>query len=689
MARLTIDALEKIRDRRKGEATGGIEVMLCGGEGCSTRGGGVKLRDLFTEHLKKHGLDGRVAISITGCNGFCGQGPIIKIQPEGIFYQGVKADDIAAIVEQHLAGGKPVEKLMYKDFRINRPVAKLADIPYFSLQTPRVLKDKGLAWPEDIDHYIERGGYGALVKSLNIKPEDILKEIKESGLRGRGGAGFSTGLKWDICRTEEAPEKYVICNAGPISRSIIEIDPHLIIEGMVIAGRAIGAAKGYVYVREPGHMFLIKRVEKALEQAYEYGLLGKNILDGGFGFDLELYIGAGTFICGEETALISSMEGSRGYPTPKPPYPARRGLMGMPTIVNNAETYANVPMIILDGATAFKTVGTKNSRGTKVLTISGAIRNGGLIEIPMGMSLRTILYDMGGWIRQGGRFKAVQVGGTTGGYIPENLIDTPFTYEDMTKIGAIVGSGNLVVVDDSSCMVNNVRFALEFAVAESCGKCVPCRIGSKVLLNRFMEIIEGPIDAGGRIPIDGGAATASSGGAATASSSGAATASSSGAATASSSGAAVAASGGAALMPVVSSPFDAGGRTPVDLDVIADFATEVAKTSMCGFGQTFPNPVLTSLKYFRDEYEEHIKQKWCRAGRCKNLCTFYIDKETCTGCGSCARKCPQKAIGGEKKKPHTVDQSLCVKCRSCFETCAFDSVKIGPRDMFKTREDKA
>jgi NADH:ubiquinone oxidoreductase subunit F (NADH-binding)/(2Fe-2S) ferredoxin len=636
MARLTIEALEKIRDKRKGEAAGGLEVMLCGGEGCSTRGGGLKLRDIFTEHLKKHGLDGRVAISITGCNGFCAQGPIVKIQPEGIFYQGVKADDVAAIVEEHLAGGKPVEKLMYKDFRINRPVAKLADIPYFSLQTPRVLKDKGLAWPEDIDHYIERGGYGALAKTLKMKPEDILKEIKESGLRGRGGAGFSTGLKWDICRAEPAPEKYVICNAGPISRSIIEIDPHLIIEGMVIAGRAIGAARGYVYVRDPGHTFLIKRIEKALEQARGYGMLGKDVLGGGLDFDLELYVGSGTFICGEETALISSMEGRRGYPTPKPPYPARTGLRGMPTIVNNAETYANVPMIILDGAAAFKTVGTKNSRGTKVLTITGAIRNSGLIEIPMGMTLRTILYDMGGWIRQGGRFKAVQVGGTTGGYIPESLIDTPFTYEDMTRIGAIVGSGNMVVVDDSSCMVNNVRFALEFAAAESCGKCAPCRIGSNVLLNRYKEIVEGAdVDSGGRAAID------------------------------------------------------AGGRAAIDLDVIADFASEVSKTSLCGFGQTFPNPVVTSIKYFRGEYEEHIKQKWCRAGRCKNLCTFYIDEETCTGCGSCARKCPQKAISGEKKKPHTVDQSLCVKCRTCFETCNFDSVKIGPRDMFNTREDKA
>ena len=514
---------------------------------------------------------------------------------------------------------------MYHEPEKRVAVPSMNEIPFFKHQVLRALRNKGLIDPESIEDYIARDGYMAAAKALlEMTPEEIIKEIKDSGLRGRGGAGFPTGLKWELCYRAKGDQKYILCNGDEgdpgafMDRSIMEADPHVVLEGMIIGAKAIGANKGYIYVRAE-YPLAVRRLQLAIDQAKEYGLLGENILDSGFDLDIEIYQGAGAFVCGEETALMRSLEGKRGMPIPRPPFPVNQGLWGKPTVLNNVETYANIPQIILNGAQWFRSLGTEKSTGTKVFALTGAVKNIGLIEVPMGIPLRTIIYDIGGGIQKGRKFKAVQLGGPSGGCIPEHLLDTPVTYEDIVKTGAIVGSGGMVVMDDYNCMVNVARFFLEFTADESCGKCPPCRIGTRVMLDKLIDITEGRGKEG-------------------------------------------------------------------DIETLEDLAKDIIKTSLCGLGQTAPNPVLTTIRYFRDEYESHIYEKWCKAGVCRELSTFYIDTDACTGCTVCARNCPVKAITGEKKKPHHINQAECIKCRTCYEKCKFGAVKVGPRDMFKEAE---
>ncbi len=560
---------------------------------------------------------------MTGCNGFCANGPIMAVLPEGIFYQKLKPEDIPFLVEEHFLKGRPVEKFMYKELEKKTAVPAMKDIPFFNLQVLRALRNKGMIDPEKIEDYIARDGYQAAAKALlQMTPEQIINEMKASGLRGRGGAGFPTGLKWEFCSKVESDLKFILCNGDEgdpgafMDRSIMEADPHVVLEGMIIGGRAIGASKGYIYVRAE-YPLAVKRLQIAIDQANELGLLGENILDSGYSLDIEIYQGAGAFVCGEETALMRSIEGKRGMPRPRPPFPAVKGLWDKPSVLNNVETYANIPPIILHGAEWFKSLGTEKSTGTKVFALTGAINNIGLIEVPMGVPLRTVIYDIGGGIKKGRKFKAVQLGGPSGGCIPESLLDTPVDYESIMATGAIVGSGGMVVIDDSNCMVNLAKFFLEFTADESCGKCPPCRIGTKVMLDKLTDITEGR------------------------------------------------------------------GKEE-DIELLLDLSHDIINTSLCGLGQTAPNPVLTTIKYFRDEYESHIKEQWCKAGVCRELSTFYIDEALCKGCGMCAKACPKGAITGEKKKPYRINYELCIKCRSCYEACPpkTGAVKIGPKNMF-------
>jgi NADH:ubiquinone oxidoreductase subunit F (NADH-binding)/(2Fe-2S) ferredoxin/NAD-dependent dihydropyrimidine dehydrogenase PreA subunit len=593
--------------------------MLCGGTGCIA-GHSLKIKDALVEELRHRGLSGEVNVVLTGCNGFCAQGPVMTVYPEDIFYEKVTVADVPLIVEEHLIKGRPVERLMYKEPVKKSTIPLMKEIPFFSLQVLRALRNKGLIDPEKIDEYIARDGYQAAAKALTeMTPEQIIEELKASGLRGRGGAGFPTGLKWELCSKVKGDLKYILCNGDEgdpgafMDRSVMEADPHVVLEGMIIGAKAIGASKGYIYVRAE-YPLAVQRLQLAIKQAIEYGLLGENILGTGFNLDIETYLGAGAFVCGEETALMRSIEGKRGMPRPRPPFPAQKGLFDKPTVLNNVETYANIPQIILNGASWYRSLGTEKSTGTKVFALSGAINNIGLIEVPMGIPLRKIIYDIGGGVPKGRTFKAVQLGGPSGGCIPEHLLDTPVTYEDIVRTGAIVGSGGMVVMNDLNCMVSVSKFFLEFTKEESCGKCPPCRIGNLVLMNMLAAISEGRGKEG-------------------------------------------------------------------DIELIEDLSRDIIKTSLCGLGQTSPNPALTSVKYFREEFEEHIRDKWCKTGVCKELCTFYIEEDKCKGCGACARVCPQKAVSGEKKKPHRIDQSLCVQCRSCYLACKFGSVQIGPRRL--------
>ena len=591
-------------------------LMLCAGTGC-VASGTTKVKAALEEELAKKGLDKEIKIVLTGCNGYCAEGPVMAVYPEEVFYQKVTVEEVPNLVEEHFLKGRPYQKLMFREPEKKTAIPGMKDIPFFKHQVLRVLRNKGLIDPEKIEEYIARDGYQAAAKALTeMTPEEIIKTVKDSGLRGRGGAGFSTGLKWEFASRVSSEVKFMLCNGDEgdpgafMDRSVMEADPHSVIEGMIIGARAIGANYGYIYVRAE-YPLAVKRLRMAIDQAMEVGLLGKDILNSGFNFELDIYLGAGAFVCGEETALMRSIEGKRGMPRPRPPFPAVKGLWDKPSVLNNVETLAQIAPIILNGSDWYRSLGTEKSAGTKVFALTGAVNNVGLVEVPMGIPLRTIIYDIGGGIRKGKKFKSVQLGGPSGGCIPEHLLDIPVTYEDIVATGAIVGSGGMVVMDDGTCMVGTAKFFLEFTADESCGKCTPCRVGTKILLDMLTDITQGKGKEG-------------------------------------------------------------------DIETLEDLSRDIITTSLCGLGQTAPNPVLSTLRYFKHEYESHIHQKWCKAGVCKDLTTFWIDEKLCKACGACLRACPSKAVVGEKKVPHKIIQELCVHCRTCYDTCKFNSIRILP-----------
>jgi len=590
-------------------------LLVCAGTGCVACGS-FEIRAALIEEITKRGLQNEVSVIATGCNGFCERGPIVVVQPDGIFYQQLKRENIPHLVEEHFIKGRPVKDLMYIPPKEREPIPKMSDIGFFKHQRLIVLKNRGRIDPENIEEYIAFNGYQALEKALtDMTPEDIIKEVKESGLRGRGGAGFPTGLKWEMCCNMPGDRKYIICNGDEgdpgafMDRSVLEADPHTVIEGMIIGARAIGTQKGYIYVRSE-YPLALKRVKLAIEQAQEYGLLGKDILGSGFDFFLEVARGAGAFVCGEETALMASIEGKVGRPRPRPPYPVEKGLWGKPTNINNVETWANVPHIILRGSKWFSDIGTEKSKGTKIFSLVGKINNTGLVEVPMGITLREIVYNIGGGIPKNKELKAVQTGGPSGGCIPKERMDLPIDYESLVQIGSMMGSGGMIVMDEDTCMVDVAKYFLNFTQQESCGKCPPCRLGTRQMHNILERITEGK-----------------------------------------------------------------GSET--ELDLLVNVARNVKSTSLCGLGQTAPNPVLTTLKYFHDEYLAHIKEKRCPALVCKSLISYVIDAELCGGCTICAKNCPSKAIAGQAKRVHNIVREKCTKCGVCQAVCPpkFNAVK--------------
>ncbi|MBS7314213.1 MAG: NADH-quinone oxidoreductase subunit NuoF [Candidatus Onthomorpha sp.] len=591
-----------------------MHILVCGGTGCSASRSHEITKNLQAA-LKDKGLEEQVQVILTGCFGFCEKGPIVKVMPDNTFYTEVKPEDALEIVEEHVIKGRKVKRLLYTDPETKEHVADSKHMNFYKKQLRIALRNCGFIDPENIEEYIANDGYAAVAKCLTeMTPQQVIEEIKLSGLRGRGGGGFPTGVKWEIASKNHADQKYVVCNADEgdpgafMDRSILEGDPHSVIEAMTINGYAIGATKGLVYIRAE-YPLAIDRLQTAIKQAREYGVLGKNLFGTDFDFDIELRFGAGAFVCGEETALIHSMEGKRGEPTFKPPFPAQSGYLQKPTNVNNVETYANIPIIILKGANWFNKIGTEKSKGTKVFALAGQINNVGLIEVPMGITLREVIYEIGGGIKNGKKFKAVQTGGPSGGCLTEKHLDTPIDYDNLIAAGSMMGSGGMVVMDETSCMVSIAKFYLEFTCEESCGKCSPCRIGNK----RMLELLD---------------------------------------------------------------KMTKGQGTMEDLETLKNLAGVIKDTALCGLGQTSPNPVLSTINNFWDEYVEHVKEKKCRAGACKSLMQYVIDPDVCVGCTSCARNCPVNAIQGERKSPHHINQEICIKCGTCIEKCKFNAISI-------------
>lgn len=587
-------------------------VLVCGGTGC-TSSGSQRIRERLEKEIAANGLSEEVGVVKTGCFGLCALGPIMIVYPEGTFYSMVQEEDIPEIISEHLLKGRVVTRLLYDETTKTDKIIPLNETNFYKKQHRVALRNCGVINPENIEEYIGTGGYEALGIVLTEKtPEDVIQILLDSGLRGRGGAGFPTGLKWKFAAANEADQKYVCCNADEgdpgafMDRSILEGDPHAVLEAMAIAGYAIGASQGYIYVRAE-YPIAVKRLEIAISQAREYGLLGENIFDSGFNFDIELRLGAGAFVCGEETALMTSIEGNRGEPRPRPPFPALKGLFQKPTILNNVETFANIPQIIVNGPEWFASMGTENSKGTKVFALGGKIHNTGLVEVPMGTTLREIVEEIGGGIPNGKKFKAAQTGGPSGGCIPAEHLDVPIDYDNLKKIGSMMGSGGLIIMDEDTCMVDIAKFFLEFTVDESCGKCTPCRIGTR----RMLEILE---------------------------------------------------------------KITKGQATMEDLDKLEELCYHLQSSSLCALGQTAPNPVLSTLRYFRDEYIAHIVDKKCPAGVCKDLPQFKIDPDKCKGCTLCARTCPADAIIGSVREVHMIDSEKCLKCGACIEKCRFGAI---------------
>lgn len=590
------------------------QVLICGGTGC-TSSGSDKIAKRLQEEIDKNGLTDEVMVVRTGCFGLCALGPIMIVYPEGTFYSMVKEDDIAEIVSEHLLKGRVVTRLVYDETIGENEIKSLKETNFYKKQHRIALRNCGVINPECIDEYIGRNGYEALGKVLKtMTPDEVIQTILDSGLRGRGGGGFPTGKKWQLARNlvKDADQKYVCCNADEgdpgafMDRSVLEGDPHVVIEAMAIAGYAIGATQGYIYIRAE-YPIAVQRLQIAINQAREYGLLGKNIFDSGFDFDLDIRLGAGAFVCGEETALMTSIEGNRGEPRPRPPFPAESGLFKKPTVLNNVETYANIPQIILNGADWFASMGTEKSKGTKVFALGGKIHNTGLVEVPMGTTLREVIYEIGGGIPNGKAFKAAQTGGPSGGCIPAEHLDIPIDYDNLIAIGSMMGSGGLIVMDEDNCMVDIAKFFLQFTVDESCGKCTPCRIGTK----RLYEMLE---------------------------------------------------------------KITSGNATMEDLDKMEKLCYYIKNNSLCGLGQTAPNPVLSTLRYFKNEYIAHVQDKKCPAGVCQDLLTYKIIDLKCKGCTACARGCPVGAISGTVKHPHSIDTTKCIKCGACMAKCKFGAI---------------
>jgi NADH-quinone oxidoreductase subunit F len=617
-------------------------ITICGGTGCRVYGS-EKVWEAFRDELKRHSTPAtlemadtdlpnppsnlqppisnlqpptsNLQIQATGCHGFCETGPLVVIRPQGIFYACVKVEDVSEIVSQTVIGGKVIERLLYADPQSGEKIEREYDIPFYKHQRRLILDQNGELDPLQIDEYIARGGYASLAKTLAaLSPEQVIAQVKASGLRGRGGAGFATGVKWELCRKQPGDVKYVICNADEgdpgayMDRSIMEGNPHRVLEGMLIGAYAIGARQGYVYIRNE-YPLAVKHLRQAIVQAQEYGLLGKNILGSGFCFDLKIKLGSGAFVCGEETALMASIEGRIGEPRPRPPYPAESGLWGKPTNINNVKSWASIPIIIGHGADWYASIGTEKSKGTMIFSVVGKINNTGLVEVPMGISLRQLIFDIGGGIPAGKQFKAAQIGGPSGGCIPAEHLDVPIDYESLTALGAIVGSGGLVVADETTCMVDFARYFMTFTQEESCGKCIPCRVGTKSMLTVLERIC-------------------------------------------------------------------AGQGQPGDIDYLERMGQEVKRASLCGLGQTAPNPVLSTIRYFRAEYEAHIRDKICPAKVCKGLITYFIIPEKCTGCMVCMRNCPGGAITGSRKEVHVIDAALCTRCGICMSMCKFEAVGV-------------